>query len=68
MIAEFPAPAQAALILALTTESVKLAEIVDVLQSHGLPAKAENVARHRRRLTGTGAYTCKCPRLSEALS
>lgn len=68
MIADLPASAQAAVILALTTKTVPTSKIVAVLQKHDLPAKSENVARHRRRMTGTGSYACKCPRLSEALS
>lgn len=65
LIESLPVNAQASLLMALTTESVKTADITRVLVRHGLPAKTENVARHRRRMTG-GQYACKCPRLSEA--
>jgi hypothetical protein len=65
LIESLPVNVQAALVMALTTKTVKTADITRVLIRHGLPAKAENVARHRRRLTG-GQYGCKCPRPSEA--
>lgn len=66
VIGSLPANAQAAVILALTTESVSSSRIVQVLRDHGLPVRAENLNRHRRRLNGVGNYGCKCPRLNEA--
>lgn len=67
LIATLPINVQAALLQALTTDKARTADITKVLVAHGLPAKSENVARHRRRLTG-GAYACKCPLLSEVSS
>lgn len=65
LLESLPINAQAALLMAMTTPEVKTADIARVLIAHGLPAKTENVARHRRRLTG-GQYACKCPRPREA--
>lgn len=66
LIGSLPTPAQAAIILALTTESVSSSAIVRVLKEHGLPVRAENLNRHRRRLNGVGNYGCKCRLLNEA--
>lgn len=60
LIESLPAPAQAAIAMALYTPSVKSADIVRVLESHDLPVRAENFNRHRRRFLG-GRYACKCP-------
>lgn len=64
LLTDLPADAQAAVILALTTPGVRTADITKALIARGLPAKTENVGRHRRRLQGK-AYGCKCPLLSE---
>lgn len=60
LIESLPAPAQAAIVQALYTPSVKSADIVRVLESHDLPVRAENFNRHRRRFLGR-RYACKCP-------
>jgi hypothetical protein len=60
LLESLPAPAQAAALQALLTPPVKTVDIVRVLESHGLPVRAENLGRHRRRLQG-GANACKCP-------
>ena len=71
LIASLPAPAQAAVLLALTAKDdagdlmVPSTKIVAVLEQHGLPVRAENLNRHRRRLNG-GGYACKCRRPDEA--
>lgn len=71
LIASLPAPAQAAVLLALTARNdagdlmVSSTKVVAVLEQHGLPVRAENLNRHRRRLTG-GRYACKCRRPDEA--
>lgn len=46
---------------ALAASWVQTKELMEVFDRHGLVARAENVNRHRRRLTGTGNYACKCP-------
>lgn len=66
MIDGLPPEAQAVVTRALATERVPTTEIVKVLTAHGLPARAENVGRHRRRILGRN-YACKCPLTSEGV-
>lgn len=68
MLSDLPLEVQARINVAFLSDPtrVKTTAIVAVLHQHGLPARAENVSRHRRRMLGVGNYGCKCPRLSEA--
>lgn len=65
LVETLPAAAQEPLNIALAAKHVPTAKIIEVLASHGLTARAENVNRHRRRLQG-GNYACKCPLTDKA--
>jgi hypothetical protein len=60
LIDQLPEPVQFSLNRALAASWVSTSDLLEVLGAHGLDARAENVNRHRRRLTG-GNYACKCP-------
>lgn len=62
LIDRLPEAVRPSLIRALKApnKDVPTSMILGVLGEHGLHVRAENVNRHRRRLTG-GNYACKCP-------
>lgn len=58
---ELPLEVRTAIIAVLLIRSVPSSAIVATLAKHGVEVRTENLNRHRRRLTGVGAYACKCP-------